>query len=287
MDCPVPSAVVPVGGLGTRLLPATRALPKGLLPVGRKPAVQRIAEELVRNGVRRALFVTGRGQVSVQRHLEPDPDPGGPGLRVSFVQQGTPRGLGDAVLHAEGFAGGEPFLVALGDTILGLPGQSMACRLLATVFAERNADVVVALESVPEDRTGLYGIVQPVRGGRGRVVPIDGIVEKPVPAEAPSRLAVAGRYVFSPEIFDSLRRVPPDSGGEVQLTDAIRTVMDGGGTVLGVRLGPRDRRFDIGNLPGYFEAFLEFALHDPDHGSRVAESMGHLLGGRRSGPRRL
>ena len=293
MDCPVPNAVVPVAGLGTRLLPATKSQPKEMLPVARKPIVQYVAEELARSGVRNLLFVTGRGKAAIENHFDPDPalmdslrgagnedlqlalDFERLGLNILYTRQSVQRGLGDAILHGESFAGREPFIVALGDSIIGLRGDSLACRRMAEAFVDRKADVVIAVEEVPADHVRFYGIVSPAADEE--TFRIRTLVEKPDPEAAPSRLAVSGRYVFSPAIFDRIRDVRPDRKGEIQITDAIRAVAEQGGTVLGVKLRPGEKRYDIGNMPSYFETFIDFAVSDPDYGPRVREYMRRVL----------
>ena len=293
MDCSISKAVVPVAGLGTRLLPATKSQPKEMLPVARKPIVQYVVEELARNGVGNLLFVTGRGKAVIENHFDTDPalmdsllragkddllpalDFETLGLNILYTRQSVQRGLADAILHGESFAGQEPFIVALGDSIIGLHGDSMVCQRMADVFAREQADVVIAVQEVEPDHVRFYGIVDP--HGEGDVFRIRTMVEKPAPVRAPSRLAVSGRYVFGPGIFDRIRRVKPDKRGEIQITDAIRTIAEGGGKVMGVELGPEEKRYDIGNMPSYFETFLEFALADPDHGERVRAYLKRIL----------
>ena len=165
--------------------------------------------------------------------------------------------------------------MALGDSVIGLRGDSLACRRMAEAFVRRRADVVIAVREVPRDHVRFYGIV--VSDGDGDTFRIRTLVEKPSPQNAPSRLAVAGRYAFSPRIFGLIREVRPDRRGEIQLTDAIRAVAEQGGTVLGVRLGADEKRYDIGNMPSYFETFLDFAAADPDHGPRVRSHMRRIL----------
>ena len=289
MACPVTNAIVPVAGLGTRLLPATKALPKEMLPVGRKPVIQHVVEELARSGVRNVLLVTSHGKTAIENHFDPDPaligslaragksdllreiDLDQLGLNILYTRQSEPKGLGDAILHGEAFAGSEPFIVALGDSIIGLRGDSMACRRMAELCVERNADVVIGVEEVPVSRVPHYGIVAP--GGSGDTFPIRSIVEKPPAAQAPSRLAVAGRYVFSSRIFETIRSVQPNERGEIQITDAIRWLAENGGRVLGVRFRKEEKRYDIGNVRSYFETFIDFALTDPEHGARIREHM--------------
>lgn len=289
MNCPVPNAIVPVAGLGTRLLPATKAQPKEMLPVGRKPVIQHVVEELARSGVRNVLLVTGRGKTAIENHFDPDPalieslaragksdllretDLKQPGLNILYTRQREPKGLGDAILQGAAFAGYQPFIVALGDSIIGLQGDSMACRRMAEVYVERHADVVVGVEEVPESRVSRYGVVDP--GGTGDTFPIRSIIEKPSVARAPSRLAVAGRYVFSPRIFETIRSLQPNEQGEIQITDAIRQLAENRGKVLGVRFRKDEKRYDIGNVRSYFETFIDFALTDPEHGARIQEHM--------------
>jgi UTP--glucose-1-phosphate uridylyltransferase len=153
---------------------------------------------------------------------------------------------------------------------------------MAEAFVEHDAQVVIAVEEVPAERVRFYGIVEP--GGDGDTFPIRTMVEKPSLDAAPSRLAVAGRYVFSPKIFDVIRSVRPDRRGEIQITDAIRAVAERGGKVLGVKLRPEEKRHDIGNMPSYFETFIEFALADPDHGQRVRNHLLKALGIRQGEP---
>lgn len=293
MDCAISRAVVPVAGLGTRLLPATKSQPKEMLPVARKPLVQYVVEELARNGVSNLLFVTGRGKAAIENHFDPDPalmeslrragrddlllalDFERLGLNILYTRQSVQRGLGDAILHGESFAGREPFIVALGDSIIGLRGDSMVCQRMADAFVREDADVVIAVGEVEPAQVRFYGIVEP--RGEGDVFQIRTMVEKPEPDLAPSRLAVSGRYVFGPRIFELIRKVEPDKRGEIQITDAIRAIAEGGGKVVGVRLGPDEKRYDIGNMPSYFETFLEFALADPDHGARVRTYLRQIL----------
>ncbi len=158
-------------------------------------------------------------------------------------------------------------MVALGDSIIGLHAQSKVVGLMVEQFESNGADVVVAFESVPREEVVFYGIAKPRRPGE--VFELDDLIEKPEVAEAPSTLAVAARYVFSPIVFDYLERTPPGKGNEIQLTDAIRAMIRDGRKALGVCLPGGERRFDIGNFESYFEAFVEFALSDPDYGASL------------------
>jgi UTP--glucose-1-phosphate uridylyltransferase len=266
-----------------------------MLPVARKPIVQYVVEELVSNGIRQVLFVTGRNKASIENHFDDDPEL----FRVLsesnrqelleslnfkelaahffYTRQRVQRGLGDAVLCGENFAGEQPFLVALGDSILGLNAQSTVVSRLAEVFESKHASCVIAVEEVPREETRHYGIVQPETSvdDAFRVV---NLVEKPRPEDAPSNYAIAGRYVFSPLIFDMIRRVEPDKRGEIQLTNAIQFLCDEGRRVMAVRLQPDEKRYDIGNFPSYFETFVEFALADPLYGTGFRKILERLLG---------
>jgi UTP--glucose-1-phosphate uridylyltransferase len=288
------SAIVPVAGYGTRLLPATKSQPKEMLTVARKPIVQYVAEELVANGLSQILFVTSRTKSSIENHFDSDPEL----LRLLresnktelldelrfeeqqanffYTRQRVQRGLGDAILCGENFAGEQPFVVALGDSIVGLNAQSRAVSRMVDLFESKHATCVVAVEEVPMEETMNYGIIRADSSENGyhRVL---NLVEKPKPTEAPSNLAIAGRYVFSPIIFDMIRGVEPDKKGEIQLTDAIQRLCEEGKRVLAVKLPPTEKRYDIGNFPSYFETFVEFALADPVHGPEFRNTVERLL----------
>jgi UTP--glucose-1-phosphate uridylyltransferase len=265
-----------------------------MLPVARKPIVQYVVEELVSNGIQQILFVTGRNKGSIENHFDHEPELfralseankqdllkelDFEALKAHFfyTRQRQQKGLGDAVLCAENFAGEEPFLVALGDSILGLHAVSRAVSRMADVYDSKRASCVIAVEEVPREETSHYGIVQP-EDGPADVFRIVNLVEKPAPDVAPSNLAIAGRYIFSPTIFDMIRRVTPDRRGEIQLTDAIQFMCEEGRRVMAVRLPATEKRYDIGNFPSYFESFVEFALADPQFGSEFRRVLERLL----------
>lgn len=288
------SAIVPVAGLGTRLLPATKSQPKEMLPVARKPIVQYVAEELVTNGIEQILFITGRGKTSIENHFDHDPELirllaaanktelveelNSIELNAKFfyTRQRLQRGLGDAVLCGENFAGEEPFVVALGDSIIGLNARSQAVSRMAELFHARRASCVLAVEEVPREETVHYGIIEPA-DMEGDVCRVTNLVEKPEPDRAPSNLAIAGRYIFSPLIFDMIRRVTPDAKGEIQLTDAIQLLCEEGRRVLALKLSRSEKRYDIGNFASYFETFVEFALADPTYGPGLRATLRRLL----------
>ena len=287
-------AVVPVAGHGTRLLPATKSQPKEMLPVGRKPVVQYIIDELAQSGIRRTLFITGPGKTSIENHFDINPELISmlretgreeqlcelqferQQMEYFYTRQRRQLGLGHAVLCARPFVGNQPFVVALGDSILGVQTPSNAIQRMVALFAESKADLVVAFEEVSREDVIHYGIARP-RQPAGDVFELQDVVEKPSIAEAPSNLAVAARYVFAPSIFDALAKTEPGKGGEIQLTDAIRRVLREGGKGIGLRLSHQERRFDIGNFESYYRAFVEFALADPDYGADLEQFVRELL----------
>jgi UTP--glucose-1-phosphate uridylyltransferase len=283
-------AIVPVAGLGTRLLPATKSQPKEMLPVGRKPVVQYVVEELTRVGMKRVLFITGPGKASIENHFDLDGElvqtlreSGKEDLLAElayeratvqyfYTRQRQLLGLGHAVLCARSFVGNQPFVVALGDSIIGMNAESDVVQRMTRCFQEKNAAAVIAFEEVPLAEVSQYGIAQPRTGDE--LFEIVDLIEKPAPGDAPSNLAIAARYVLSPIVFDALAQTRRGKGGEIQLTDAIRAVIGNGGTAYGIRLRPGERRYDIGNFEAYFEAFVAFALADPKFGPALRR---HLL----------
>jgi UTP--glucose-1-phosphate uridylyltransferase len=239
--------------------PATRVIPKAMLTLGDRPVIQHVVEELRTAGVGRIVLVTGAGGDLVRAHFAADDD-------VAFAEQAEPRGLGDAVLAAEGTVDG-PFVVALGDSLV----SPEVVRALVDTFERSRAAGAVAIEEVPAEAVERYGIVapaeEPAAEAAPAVLPLRDIVEKPSPADAPSRLAVVGRYVVSPEIFDVLRETPPGAGGEVQLTDALRRLRP----LIGVPLPGGTRRRDTGSPEGLALAVVEWALGRPDLRDAVPE----------------
>ena len=282
----IPIAVVPVAGLGTRLLPATKSQPKEMLPVAKKPVVQYVVEELEFNGARQILFITGRNKTSIENHFDFDHEltrtlrEGGKEELLSeleyeqmrmqffFTRQRRQKGLGDAILCGRHFTQDAPFIVALGDSILGLHGRSEVVRRMGEIYDAERPSCVVAVEEVPRHEVSAYGIVK-VRGD-GPWAEIEDLVEKPSIEEAPSNLAIAARYVFGPEIYPALEKTRPGRGGEIQLTDAMRIMRAEGRKLIAVRLSRGEKRYDIGNFESYFEAFIEFALVDcPELAARI------------------
>ncbi len=287
---PIDLAVVPVAGQGTRLLPLTKSQPKEMLPVGRKPVVQYVVEELTHSGISKVCLVTGSGKYSIENHFDVD----GELIRILrengreellgeldfereeveyfYTRQRRQLGLGHAILSARSLVGDQSFVVALGDSIIGLHAKSRIVERLIEQFEEKNADAAIAFEEVPPEDAVQYGIAEP-RDGMADIFELEGIVEKPSKEEAASNLAVAARYVFSPKIFDLLAETKPGKSGEIQLTDAIQALILKGGKVIGLRLGEGEERFDIGNPLSYFRAFIDFALADPEHGENLSNRM--------------
>lgn len=289
---PVDLAIVPVAGQGTRLLPSTKSQPKEMLPVGRKPVVQYIVEELANSGIRRVLFITGPGKTSIENHFDlnaeliaflretgkeellAELDFERQDLQYFYTRQRRQLGLGHAVLCARPLVGDHPVVVALGDSIIGVNAQSDIVKRMVDQFERSNADAVIAFETVAKEDVVNYGIAKP--RSSASVFELDDIIEKPAIADAPSKLAVAGRYVFKPIIFEHLARIEPKSD-DIQLTEAIHQLIKDGGKVIGMQLAPGERRFDIGNFESYFRTFIEFALADPRYGADLRVFVQDLL----------
>ena len=282
MPIMISKAVIPVAGMGTRFLPATKAMPKEMLPVVDKPAIQYVVEEAVAAGLHDVLMITGRNKTAVENHFDrvgeleailrsKGDDEKLEKVRYStdladvhYVRQGDPRGLGHAVLRAKMHVGNEPFAVLLGDDIID-ERDPLLTRML-DVQQSLNTTVVALLEVDPS-QTHLYGIATVEQTGEDDVVRITGLVEKPAPGEAPSNYAIIGRYVLRPEIFDVLERTEPGKGGEIQLTDALQelaTAPAWAGGVHGVVF--RGRRYDTGDRLDYLKAIVQLASDRDDLG---------------------
>lgn len=289
----IQKAIIPVAGLGTRLLPATKSQPKEMLPVGKKPVVQYVVEELARGDVKQILFVTGKGKSSIENHFDEDAElvrtlrAGGKEDQLAelefetrdvhfyYTRQDRPRGLGHAIWCARHFVDDDPFVVALGDSIIGLTGSSNIVHRLKEVFVERKAGIVIAFHEVPAEAVSRYGIAKPAEDGD--VFRIEDLVEKPSVDEAPSNLAICARYVLTPEVFGAIEEVAPGVGGEIQITDALRLLIQRGVPAYGVKLAPGEKRYDIGNIGSYFSAFMKFALADPNWGDGLREELRRMI----------
>ena len=283
----VRKAVIPAGGLGTRFLPATKVVPKELLPILDKPMIQYEVEEAVEAGIEEVIIVTSEGKDALERYFAADPDleshlarSGATGLlervrstwsmaRVSFVRQEQPMGLGHAVLTAREAVGDEPFVVMLPDDIIW--HSESATQQMLRVFREHGGSVV-AVEEVPMAAVSAYGVVDSVPVAE-RVYKVRGLVEKPAPEEAPSNLAIVGRYVFTPDIFDCLERTPPGAKGEIQLTDGMALLLERG-PMYAYRF--HGTRYDGGTPVGLLRASLEFGLRREDTREGVRQALRNL-----------
>ena len=265
-------AVIPAAGLGTRFLPATKALPKEMLPVVDKPALQYIVEEVVQSGIEEILIITGRQKSSIEDHFDRSVElelelkrRGQTELlselkaiaalaNIHYIRQKEPKGLGHAVYCAKSFVGEEPFAVLLGDDLVHAPEKPCLKQLL--LLHERLGGTVLGVQEVAREDLGKYGIIDGERVGE-RLYRVKGLVEKPALEEAPSRIAVLGRYIITPAIFEILARIRPGRGGEIQLTDALRELAQKEPVHACIFEG---RRYDVGDRQGFLEATVEYAL---------------------------
>jgi UTP--glucose-1-phosphate uridylyltransferase len=276
-------AVFPVAGLGTRFLPATKASPKEMLPIVDKPLIQYAAEEAEAAGADQLIFITGRNKRSIEDHfdkayeLESELASAGKdklldivrnvlpaSLTCVYVRQAEPKGLGHAVLCSKSVVGDEPFFVLLADDLISNEGKGAVAQM-ADVY-QRFGCSVLAVQEVPREETKQYGIVQVEPGPQGELR-VTSIVEKPEPSMAPSNLAVVGRYLLTPRIFEKLEQTDPGAGGEIQLTDAIAALLKDEPVIAYPFEG---KRYDCGSKLGYLEATVELALVHPDLGEAFA-----------------
>lgn len=290
----VRKAVLPVAGLGTRFLPATKAVPKEMLTVVDKPLIQYAVEECIASGIEDIIFVTGRRKNAIEDHFDSDPELEhfleqrgkskeaemvreiGGKLHFSYTRQSEALGLGHAVLCAAELVGDEPFAVLLGDVIMD--GPVPATRTLVEIF-EATGMGAIHVEEVAHERVHLYGIIKAalVKDPRwaGKLLRVNDLVEKPAPEEAPSNFGVTGRYVLPPEIFQYLRQTKPGAGGEIQLTDGLRALAQDSerglwATVFG------GKTHDAGDKLGFLKATVEIALKNPQLGESFREYLGEL-----------
>lgn len=271
----VRKAVIPAAGLGTRFLPATKATPKEMLPIVDKPTIQYIIEEALASGIEDILIITGRSKRAIEDHfdrsieLELNLEAGGKiselemvkkisDIRIHYIRQKEPRGLGHAILCAQQFIGDEPFAVLLGDDVVD--SEVPALKQLIDVY-DRTGASVLGVQEVPEEKVSAYGIVASAPTEEARTFTVSDMVEKPKVSEAPSRLAVLGRYVINPEIFPILEKTKPGRGNEIQLTDALK-VLAKEQTMYAYNFA--GRRYDVGDKQGFLEATVEMALKRDD-----------------------
>lgn len=272
---PVRKAVIPAAGLGTRFLPATKATPKEMLSIVDKPTIQYIVEEALAAGIEDILVITGRSKRAIEDHfdrsieLEMNLKEHGKekelevvrkisDIRIHYIRQKEPRGLGHAILCAQQFIGDEPFAVLLGDDVVD--AKVPALKQLIDVY-EKTGSSVLGVQEVPLEKVSSYGIVASHATDEPRTFTVSDMVEKPAVEDAPSRLAVLGRYVINPEIFAILEKTEPGRGGEIQLTDALKVLAEQQ-TMYAYNF--EGRRYDVGDKQGFLEATVEMALKRPD-----------------------
>ncbi len=285
MSQTIRTAVFPVAGLGTRFLPATKAIPKEMLPIVDKPLIQYAVEEAISAGATQLIFITGDTKKAIEDHFTVDPELESAlsvsgkeellasitsivpeGVSCTYIDQGEPLGLGHAVLCARPAVGDEPFFVHLCDDMI-VAEEPCLCQMVAE--HEKHGGSVIATEPVPPEKTSSYGIVEIDGSNR-----ITGIVEKPAPENAPSDLAVVGRYLLSPDIFDKLENTGRGAGGEIQLTDAIADML-GDSEVYAYTFD--GKRYDCGNKLGYLVANVAYGLIDGDTAGALREQLRQLL----------
>jgi len=285
----IKKAVIPAAGLGTRMLPLTKTQPKEMLPLGRKPCIQYIVEELASVGVSQILFITGYKKRAIEDYFDKDnelirtlsmsgqkdilEELAYEDLDISFfyTRQSIQAGLGHAVRCAKDFVGDDPFIIALGDSIIYSTENECLLSRMVKQYEKDKSCFVIGTRRVPMEQVHRYGIIKPKEDPNNGVVEIENLIEKPSPSDAPSNLAIAARYIMPAKIFDALDRTSPGKGGEIQLTDAIRLLIKEGLRGYAVSLTDKEKRYDIGNFPSYYEAFLDFALRDEKYGYQLRQ----------------
>lgn len=288
MELKVRKAVIPAAGLGTRFLPATKAIAKEMLPIIDKPTIQFIVEEAIASGIEDILIVTGKAKRPIEDHfdanleLEQNLSSKGKdellalveettGINIHFIRQKRPLGLGHAVLQAKAFVGNEPFVVMLGDDIM--EDDVPLTKQLMNAYDQTKASALAVME-IPHEDTDKYGVVAPNEEVSEGLYDVNHFVEKPKPENAPSNLAIIGRYLLRPEIFDILENQEPGLGGEIQLTDAIDTLNK---TQRVFAHEFKGKRYDVGNKMGMLEANIEYGLTHPEVKDELVEYLKALV----------
>ena len=281
----VRKAIIPAAGLGTRFLPATKALAKEMLPIVDKPTIQFIVEEARKSGIEDIVVVDGKNKRSIEDHFDSNPElednlrdkhkdemlklvQETTDINIYFIRQSHPRGLGDAVLTARDFIGDEPFVVMLGDDLNNINGDAEPLtKELINSYEETGASTLAVMR-VPHEDTAKYGVINPSKEVMPGLYNVTSFVEKPEPKDAPSDLAIIGRYVFTPEIFDVLAKTKPGKGNEIQLTDAISTLNK---TQRVFAHEYKGHRYDVGNKFGWIETNIEYGLKHPETKDELRE----------------
>ena len=281
----VRKAIIPAAGLGTRFLPATKALAKEMLPIVDKPTIQFIVEEARKSGIEDIVVVDGKNKRSIEDHFDSNPElednlrdkhkdemlklvQETTDINIYFIRQSHPRGLGDAVLTARDFIGDEPFVVMLGDDLNNINGDAEPLtKELINSYEETGASTLAVMR-VPHEATAKYGVINPSKEVIPGLYNVTSFVEKPEPKDAPSDLAIIGRYVFTPEIFDVLAKTKPGKGNEIQLTDAINTLNK---TQRVFAHEYKGHRYDVGNKFGWIETNIEYGLKHPETKDELRE----------------
>ena len=275
-------AVIPAAGLGTRFLPATKSMPKEMLPIIDTPIIQFVVEEAIAAGIDDIIIITGRGKKAIEDYFDTSPELESHLFKnkkyallreikdisalvdIHYIRQKEPKGLGDAVLKAEKHVGNEPFAVLLGDDII--KAEIPCIKQLTNLFGRYNKSII-AVEEVPKEKVSSYGII------KGREIEefiyrIEEIIEKPSLEEAPSNIGTVGRYVLTPEIFDCIKETKPGSGNEIQLTDAIKLLMEKEEVFA---YSFKGKRYDAGDKTGYVKAIIDFALEKEDLKAEIVQ----------------
>ncbi|SFW48583.1 UTP--glucose-1-phosphate uridylyltransferase GalU [Selenomonas ruminantium] len=286
----IKKAVIPAAGYGTRFLPATKATPKEMLPIVDKPTIQYIVEEAKASGIEDILIISGHGKRAIEDHFDSAPalemalqEKGKDDLlaivretadiNIHYIRQRYMRGLGDAILCARSFMGNEPFAVLLGDDVVYNPAKPALAQLID--IYEATGGSVLGCQNVPQEKVSAYGIVAGKQTDNPRLMRVADMVEKPAVEEAPSQMAVLGRYIIKPQIFDILEKTQPGKGGEIQLTDALKVLARQDAVYAYDFEG---QRYDVGDKLGFLKATVEFALRREDLGASFQSYLKELIG---------
>lgn len=286
----IKKAVIPAAGYGTRFLPATKATPKEMLPIVDKPTIQYIVEEALASGIEEILIISGHAKRAIEDHFDSAPNlermleekhkddllamvRETADINVHYIRQKQMRGLGDAILCAKSFMGGEPFAVLLGDDVVYSP-ENPALKQLIDIH-EAYGGSVLGCQLVPDEKVSSYGIVAGKEIAGSDLIKVSDMVEKPEPEEAPSNMAVLGRYIISPAIFNVLENTAPGKGGEIQLTDALK-VLAKNEPVWAYNFS--GKRYDVGDKLGFLKATVEYALRREDLGPQFEKYLKELMG---------